>query len=144
MKNIREKEKNSSEQMKNCLGIVRTVCRDSISSLPRYIAAPRHKRNPACTFGACRRGFYKVAGQAGLLPNALVGVVAPHVGLLFLVGEAFGGIYAALARADTRRCSEQSFCVEGVDAQRGGLICLFHDSFCFGGYFTKYFLPFLI
>ena len=39
-------------------------------------------------------------GAKGLLPNALVGVVAPHVGLLFLVGEAFGGIYAARARAD--------------------------------------------
>ena len=40
---------------------------------------------PACTV-ACRRAFYDVAGQAGLLPNALIGVVAPHVRLLFLVG----------------------------------------------------------
>ena len=144
MKNIREKGKNSSEQMKNCSGIVRAICRDSISSLRRYVAAPRHKRNPACTFRSCRRDFYDVVSARGLLPNALVGVVAPHVGLLFLVGEATSGILAALTRANTGRCGEQSFCVEGVDAQRGGLICLFHDSFCFGGYFTKYFLPFLI
>ena len=69
-------------------------------------------------------------GAKGLLPNALVGVVAPHVGLLFLVGEATFGTYAALTRADTGRRGEQSFCVEGADAQRGGLICLFHDLFC--------------
>ena len=55
-------------------------------------------------------------GAKGLLPNALVGVVAPHVGLLFLVGEATFGTYAARARADADRSGEQSFCVEGVDA----------------------------
>ena len=68
-------------------------------------------------------------GAKGLLPNALVGIVAPHVGLLFLVGEGITGIYVALTRADADRSGEQSFCVEGVDAQRGGLICLFHDLF---------------
>ena len=55
------------------------------SAMSSRLVSDGYLIKPACTV-ACRRAFYDVAGQAGLLPNALIGVVAPHVRLLFLVG----------------------------------------------------------
>ena len=46
-------------------------------------------QTPPARFARAGGALYDVVSAKGLLPNALVGVVAPHVGLLFLVGEAF-------------------------------------------------------
>ena len=80
-------------------------------------------------------------GAKGLLPNALVGVVAPHVGLLLLVGHHAAAAVIWVGVGFDFACSQQTLALGKEHVKGGRYICLFHLDVRFrGGLFNVNFL----